>query len=61
MAKSKITWAPYTINFIAGCTKVSPACTNCYAESQSARLAAQSFAPKRYKTDVVDARGRWAY
>jgi protein gp37 len=31
-AKTKIEWADATANFWIGCTKVSPACDNCYAE-----------------------------
>lgn len=29
---SHIEWCHHTINFWSGCTKVSPACTHCYAE-----------------------------
>ncbi len=31
MAETKIEWADYTFNAWIGCTKVSPACNNCYA------------------------------
>jgi protein gp37 len=31
---TKIEWADHTVNFWWGCTKVSPACANCYAERQ---------------------------
>jgi protein gp37 len=31
---TKIEWAHHTVNFWWGCTKVSPACQNCYAEAQ---------------------------
>lgn len=31
MAKTKIEWADYTFNPWMGCTKISPACANCYA------------------------------
>ena len=31
-ANTKIEWATHTFNPWVGCTKVSPACTNCYAE-----------------------------
>jgi protein gp37 len=31
-ANTKIEWATHTFNPWIGCTKVSPACTNCYAE-----------------------------
>ena len=35
--KSKIAWTDATLNFWSGCTKVSPGCTNCYAEGLSNR------------------------
>ncbi|NJM13392.1 MAG: phage Gp37/Gp68 family protein [Synechococcaceae cyanobacterium SM1_2_3] len=33
MGKTKIEWADYTFNPWIGCTKVSPACDHCYAET----------------------------
>lgn len=33
-----IEWADATVNFWAGCTKVSPACDHCYAERMAGRL-----------------------
>lgn len=36
-----IEWCDHTFNPWIGCTKVSPECDNCYAESGSKRLAAQ--------------------
>ena len=38
--KSKIEWTESTWNPLTGCTKVSPGCTNCYAERLSRRLKA---------------------
>lgn len=35
---TKIEWADATVNFWAGCTKVSPACDSCYAEKMAGRL-----------------------
>lgn len=35
---SKIEWTHHTVNFWWGCSKVSPACANCYAEGQAARF-----------------------
>jgi protein gp37 len=35
---SKIQWTDHTFNPWIGCTKVSPACDNCYAENMGARL-----------------------
>lgn len=34
---SKIEWTDHTQNFWLGCTKVSPACDNCYAENWAKR------------------------
>ena len=36
--KTKIEWADATVNHWAGCTKVSPACDNCYAQRMAGRL-----------------------
>lgn len=36
--KSGISWTDNTFNPWSGCTKVSPGCTNCYAETRSARF-----------------------
>lgn len=36
--KTAIEWCDATINFWWGCTKVSPGCANCYAESLSTRF-----------------------
>ncbi len=38
MAKTKIQWTETTWNPSTGCTKVSPGCKNCYAESMCKRL-----------------------
>lgn len=37
---SKIEWTEQTWNPVTGCTKVSPGCKNCYAETMSKRLQA---------------------
>ncbi len=34
---SKIEWTTHTFNHVRGCTKVSPECANCYAETLSHR------------------------
>ncbi len=39
-AKSSIEWTEATWNPLTGCTKVSPGCSNCYAERLSKRLKA---------------------
>lgn len=38
MEKTKIEWCDHTVNFWWGCTKVSPGCKNCYADSLSKRF-----------------------
>lgn len=37
-AATKIEWCDATVNWWAGCTKVSPACDHCYAEKMAGRL-----------------------
>ncbi|GAB4059087.1 phage Gp37/Gp68 family protein [Uliginosibacterium sediminicola] len=37
--KSNINWCDSTFNGVIGCTKVSPACDNCYAEKERASTA----------------------
>jgi protein gp37 len=64
MGKTPIEWATHTSNWLAGCTKVSPACQHCYAETMTARLAAMPNAPARYRGGVIEGRrwtGRVAY
>ena len=36
--KTKIAWADATWNPVTGCSKISPACVNCYAERDSQRM-----------------------
>lgn len=40
MAATNIEWTEHTWNPTTGCTKVSPGCKNCYAETMAARLQA---------------------
>jgi len=35
--QTNIAWTDHTFNLWRGCTKISPGCTHCYAESQSKR------------------------
>ena len=44
---SKIEWTEQTWNPVTGCTKVSPGCKNCYAETMSKRL--QAMGSKGYE------------
>ena len=57
---TKIEWCDATINPVAGCTKCSPACRNCYAERMAARWAKHPNLKISDKYEgVVDRRGRW--
>ena len=38
MSKSKIEWTQHTWNPVAGCTKISAGCQNCYAENMAKRF-----------------------
>ena len=55
--KSSIEWTDATWNPLAGCTKVSPGCANCYAEVMARRLKAMGNI--NYQ-GVVDDKGRWS-
>jgi protein gp37 len=44
MAESSIEWTEYTWNPVTGCTKISPGCKHCYAETMSRRLKAMGAA-----------------
>jgi protein gp37 len=47
VAKSQIEWTEATWNPVAGCSLVSPGCTNCYAMRMAARL--QSMGMEKYE------------
>lgn len=53
---SKIEWTEQTWNPIAGCSKVSEGCRNCYAEKMAKRLVAMGV--DKY-AGTVDERGLW--
>jgi len=63
--KSNIEWTEMTWNPVTGCTKVSPGCKHCYAETMAKRLKAMG--SERYQNgfgltlqeDVVDLPFRW--
>lgn len=44
MAESSIEWTQHTWNPVTGCTKVSPGCKHCYAETMACRLKAMGAA-----------------
>lgn len=45
MSATKIEWTDATWNPIAGCSVISPGCTNCYAMRMAARIEAMGSAP----------------
>jgi len=65
MSNSKIEWTEKTWNPTTGCTKISPGCENCYAETLSYRLKAMGV--KKYKnafsltihTEEIEKPCRW--
>jgi protein gp37 len=44
-ANTRIEWADHTFNPWIGCTKVSPACDNCYAEARDIRFGLNRWGP----------------
>src|SRR5580765_6507360 len=53
MAKdSKIEWTHHTFNPWWGCTKVSPGCKHCYAESWAKRLGQKVWGNKAPRRDL---------
>jgi len=64
-SSSKIEWTDTTWNPLAGCTRVSRGCSNCYAEKMTRRLLAMSRQWKdrgaydRYRRTISDS-GRWS-
>lgn len=59
MSKSSIEWTEATWNPVAGCTIISPGCTNCYAMRMAARLAAMKQAKYENTTRVSGGRAKW--
>ena len=47
--KSGIEWTDATWNPLIGCSKVSPGCANCYAETLTARYAGQKGWPEEFR------------
>ena len=54
--KTKIEWTETTWNPITGCTKISPGCKHCYAETMAKRLKAMG---RPEYQEVIDEKGRW--
>ena len=59
MGATTIEWTDVTWNPVAGCTVVSPGCTNCYAMRMAARLDAMGQAKYRDLTSRDGARRVW--
>lgn len=51
MAKSAIEWTQATWNPVTGCTKVSPGCKHCYAETLALRL--QAMGQRNYRNGFL--------
>ena len=56
---SEIEWTDVTWNPVAGCTVLSPGCTNCYAMRMAARLEAMGMAKYRGLTRKSGSRAVW--
>jgi len=59
MADTSIEWTDMTWNPVAGCTVLSPGCTNCYAMRMAARLDAMGVAKYRGLTRKSGGRAKW--
>ena len=59
MADTSIEWTDATWNPVAGCTVLSPGCTNCYAMRMAARLDAMGMAKYRGLTRKSGGRAKW--
>ena len=59
MAETSIEWTDATWNPVAGCTILSPGCTNCYAMRMAARLEAMGTVKYRGLTRKSGNRAVW--
>jgi protein gp37 len=59
MAETSIEWTDATWNPVAGCTVISPGCTNCYAMRMAARLDAMGMEKYRGLTRKSGGRAVW--
>ncbi len=59
MAETTIEWTDATWNPVAGCTILSPGCTNCYAMRMAARLDAMGMEKYRGLTRRSAGRAKW--
>lgn len=51
MEKSKIEWCDATVNMWWGCTKVSPGCAHCYADTLAHRWGKEIWGPGKQRED----------
>lgn len=59
MAETSIEWTDATWNPVAGCTVLSPGCTNCYAMRMAARLEMMGQEKYRGLTRKTGGRAKW--
>lgn len=59
MAETSIEWTDATWNPVAGCTILSPGCTNCYAMRMAARLEAMGTEKYQGLTRKTGGRAKW--
>jgi len=59
MSKSRIEWTECTWNPVAGCTVLSPGCTNCYAMRLASRLAIMGQQKYAGTTRISGHRPKW--
>jgi protein gp37 len=59
MAETSIEWTDATWNPVAGCSVISPGCTNCYAMRMAARLEAMSVGKYKALTRRSGGRSVW--
>lgn len=52
--KTGISWTDHTFNIVWGCVKVSPACTNCYAETLALRFGFDVWGPNKPRRTFGD-------
>lgn len=65
---SNIEWTDETWNPVVGCTKISPGCAHCYAETMANRIKGMALTDiaegrdpgkKRHYIEAIDDKGRW--
>lgn len=62
MEATKIRWAEHTWNAFTGCTKISPGCDNCYAETIAEKFRGNAFPNgflPTYKPNKIDQPRKW--